>query len=60
MFFCIIEVIKSIICEKANKKKEDIMGNVKRIYVEKKDDYAVKGRELQEDIANYLSIANVN
>ena len=35
------------------------MGNVKRIYVEKKDDYAVKGRELQEDIANYLSIANV-
>ena len=27
------------------------MGNVKRIYVEKKDDYAVKGRELQEDIA---------
>ena len=35
------------------------MGNVKRIYVEKKDDYAVKGRELQEDIANYLSIAGV-
>ena len=35
------------------------MGNVKRIYVEKKDDYAVKGKELQEDIANYLSIASV-
>ena len=35
------------------------MGNVKRIYVEKKNDYAVKGRELQEDIANYLSIAGV-
>ena len=27
------------------------MGNVKRIYVEKKNDYAVKGKELQEDIA---------
>ena len=26
------------------------MGNVKRIYVEKKDDYAVKGKELLEDM----------
>ncbi len=36
------------------------MGNVKRIYVEKKEDYAVKGKELLEDIASYLSIAGVS
>ena len=35
------------------------MGNVRRIYVEKKDDYAVKGKELLEDISSYLSIASV-
>ena len=29
------------------------MGNVKRIYVEKKDDYAVKGKELLEDISKH-------
>ena len=35
------------------------MGNVRRIYVEKKDDYAVKGKELLEDISSYLNIASV-
>ncbi len=35
------------------------MGNVKRIYVEKKDDFAVKARELQEEIRNYLGIETV-
>ena len=35
------------------------MGNVRRIYVEKKEDYAVKGKELLEEIANYLSISSV-
>ena len=38
---------------------EDTMGNVRRIYVEKKDDYAVKGKELLEDISSYLNIASV-
>ena len=32
------------------------MGNVKRIYVEKKASFAVKARELEEDIKNYLGI----
>jgi len=35
------------------------MGNVKRIYVEKKADYAVKARELKEEIKGYLGIDGV-
>ena len=35
------------------------MGNVKRIYVEKKDPYAVKARELKEEIGSYLGITGV-
>ena len=30
------------------------MGNVKRIYVEKKAPFAVRARELKEEIGNYL------
>ena len=44
------------------KKTEDsgfIMGNVKRIYVEKKKPFAVKARELKEEIQSYLNIPNV-
>ena len=33
--------------------------SVKRIYVEKKPDFAVKAHELQEEIASYLSISTV-
>ena len=32
------------------------MGNVKRIYVEKKEPFAVKAKALQEEIRNYLGI----
>ncbi len=32
------------------------MGNVRRIYVEKKEPFAVKAKELQEEIRNYLGI----
>ena len=35
------------------------MENVKRIYVEKKVPYAVKAKELKEEIENYLSIDSV-
>ena len=35
------------------------MGNVKRIYVEKKEPYAVKAKELKEEIGSYLSITGV-
>ena len=35
------------------------MGNVKRIYVEKKDPYAVKAKELKEEIGSYLGITGV-
>lgn len=35
------------------------MENVKRIYVEKKEPYAVKAKELKEEIENYLSIQDV-
>ena len=35
------------------------MGNVKRIYVEKKDSFAVKARELEEDIKGYLGISGL-
>ena len=32
------------------------MGNVKRIYVEKKEPFAVKARELEEELKGYLGI----
>lgn len=35
------------------------MGNVKRVYVEKKAPFAVKAKELQEEIGNYLGIRGV-
>ena len=35
------------------------MGNVKRVYVEKKAPFAVKAKELQEEIGNYLDIKSV-
>ncbi len=35
------------------------MGNVRRIYVEKKTPYAVKARELKGDLKNYLGLGNV-
>ena len=35
------------------------MGNVKRIYVEKKEPFAVKAKELKEEIASYLNINGV-
>lgn len=35
------------------------MGNVKRIYVEKKDSFAVKARELEEELKGYLGITGL-
>lgn len=35
------------------------MGNVRRIYVEKKEPFAVKARELKEEIRGYLNIAGI-
>ena len=35
------------------------MGNVKRVYVEKKAPFAVKARELKEEISSYLGITTV-
>ena len=32
------------------------MGNVRRIYVEKKEPYAVKEKELHDELKNYLGI----
>ena len=32
------------------------MANVKRIYVEKKEDFAVKAKELEEELKSYLGI----
>ena len=36
------------------------MAQVRRIYVEKKDDFAVKAKELQEDLKNYLGINEID
>ena len=36
------------------------MGIVRRIYVEKKEPYAVKAKELEEEIKSYLGITDVN
>ena len=36
------------------------MGNVRRIYVEKKEPYAVKARELKEEIESFLGIKSVD
>ncbi|MBQ7359031.1 MAG: phosphoribosylformylglycinamidine synthase [Lachnospiraceae bacterium] len=35
------------------------MGNVRRIYVEKKEAYAVKAKELHEELKNYLGIQGI-
>ncbi len=35
------------------------MGNVKRIYVEKKDAFAVKAREMEEEVSGFLGITGV-
>ncbi|MDD6733647.1 MAG: phosphoribosylformylglycinamidine synthase, partial [Lachnospiraceae bacterium] len=35
------------------------MGNVKRIYVEKKKEFAVKANELKEDLRSYLGLSKV-
>ena len=35
------------------------MGNVRRIYVEKKEPFAVKARELKEEISGFLGINGV-
>ena len=35
------------------------MGNVKRIYVEKKKDFAVKAMELKADLKNYLNLDGI-
>ncbi len=36
------------------------MGNVRRIYVEKKEAFAVKAKELKEELKNYLGLDNVS
>ena len=33
------------------------MGNVRRVYVEKKPDFAVKAKELKHEVKHYLGIA---
>ena len=35
------------------------MGNIKRVYVEKKKDYAVRAKELKEEFADYLSLKTI-
>ncbi len=40
-------------------KEKSSMGNVKRVYVEKKEPFAVKARELKEEIGSYLGIGGV-
>ena len=35
------------------------MNQVKRLYVEKKPDYAVKAKELAEELQSYLSIETI-
>ena len=36
------------------------MGNVRRIYVEKKQPFAVKAKEFKEEIAGFLGITSVS
>ena len=36
------------------------MGSVKRVYVEKKEPFAVKARELEDEISGFLGISTVN
>ena len=37
-----------------------MMGNVRRVYVEKKPDFAVKAKELKHEIKHYLDITTVD
>ena len=34
------------------------MGNVRRVYVEKKPDFAVKAKELKHEVKHYLGISS--
>ncbi len=43
-----------------NNRKESNMADVKRIYVEKKDDFAVKAKELEEDLKGYLGLTSID
>ena len=36
------------------------MGSVRRIYVEKKQPYAVHAKELKEEVKRYLGIKSIN
>ena len=42
-----------------NIRRTHSMGNVRRIYVEKKEPFAVKARELEEELNGYLRIGGV-
>ena len=41
----------------SQKKEVNPMGNVRRVYVEKKPDFAVKAKELKHEVKHYLGIA---
>lgn len=45
--------------QESKDKGENSMGNVKRVYVEKKESFAVKAKELKEEIGSYLGISGV-
>ena len=41
-------------------RKEFLMSNVRRVYVEKKPAFAVKAKELKHEISSYLGIKTVS
>ena len=40
-------------------KMEEIMSSVKRVYVEKKPEFAVQAKELRQEVENYLGIKTI-
>lgn len=46
-------------CDRIKCKGDSIMSNVKRVYVEKKPEFAVQAKELRHEIKHYLGISTV-
>lgn len=58
-FFNEIKYVKMQLVVNVLIKMEEIMSSVKRVYVEKKPEFAVQAKELRQEVENYLGIKTI-
>ncbi len=58
-FFNEIKYVKMQLAVNVLIKMEEIMSSVKRVYVEKKPEFAVQAKELRQEVENYLGIKTI-